>query len=276
LIDIGDSVSKGKFTSAKIKGLTCDFLMLIPQKVSRKLNVEDVFGDLGAVQKQKAVLDSLQASLDSVLAGNGTEDEKKKAKKSIEKVFAVKLHLVKDKKIVNRISKKYKSTRKDMHSCRCLDVQTVYSVEIENMKKAFDKDGSKMDNILELWHGSRVSNVLSILKSGFMIPPASSSHCTGRLYGNGVYASDISTKALNYSFGAWSGGTKDNNPFMFLVDMAMGKQYHPSKGSYTSTRYPVKGYDSTFAKEGSGVYNNEMIVYRTSQVNIKYLVEFSS
>ena len=62
---------------------------------------------------------------------------------------------------------------------------------------------------------------------------------------------------------------------MFLADFAMGKQYVPSSRSYTSTRYPVSGYQSTFAKAGqSGVMNNEMIVYQTSQANLKFLVEF--
>ncbi|TRZ79946.1 WGR domain-containing protein [bacterium] len=275
LVDIGDFVADRKFSASKLKDLTCDYLMLIPQKVGRKLNVEEVFADLTAVQKQKAILDSLQASLDSVMAGKGSDADKKEAKKVMEKVFAVKLHLVKDSSVISRITKKYKDTRKDMHVCKNLDIKTVYSVEIEAMKTAFEKVGASMSNIWELWHGSRVSNVLSILKGGLIIPPASSSHCTGRLYGNGVYASDISTKALGYSFGTW-GGSKDNNPFMFLVDMAMGNQYFPSRNNYTSTRYPVSGYDSTFAKQGSGVYNNEMIIYKTSQVNIKYLVEFSN
>jgi poly [ADP-ribose] polymerase len=78
---------------------------------------------------------------------------------------------------------------------------------------------------------------------------------------------------LNYAAGYW-GGTRDNNCFMFLLKMAMGEYYTP-RSSFSGDKAP-KGYDSTFAKANqSGVYNNEMIVYRTSQVDLNYLVEFS-
>ena len=125
---------------------------------------------------------------------------------------------------------------------------------------------------MELWHGTRVSNLLSILRSGFVIPPANAPHCTGRMFGNGVYFSDQSTKSLNYSFGYW-GGARERNCFMLLNDVAMGKHFVPKLWSHT---YPKKRYDSTFAKaRWSGVINNEMIVYDTRQINPKYLIEFS-
>jgi poly [ADP-ribose] polymerase len=153
-----------------------------------------------------------------------------------------------------------------------LDVKTVYSVDINTVSQAFKNDGAKMDNIWELWHGSATSNLLSILKGGLVIPPASSSHCTGRMFGNGVYASNISTKALGYAYGYWN-GNRDSNCFMFLLDMAMGNYHVPARyGSH----FPVHGSDSTFAKPGkSGIQNEEMIAYRTSQINLNYLVEFS-
>ena len=140
-------------------------------------------------------------------------------------------------------------------------------------KAAFEADGAKLPNIQMLWHGTRVFNVLSILKSGLFCPPKSGSfHVTGRMFGDGIYGSDQSTKALNYARGYWDGGARDKNCFMFLVDFAMGKHYTP-RNSYESL--PKPGYDSTFAEAGkSGVMNNEMIVYRNSQVNIRYLIEF--
>ena len=62
---------------------------------------------------------------------------------------------------------------------------------------------------------------------------------------------------------------------MFLADVAMGNAYTPTSASRHSL--PRSGFDSTFAKAGdSGVQNNEMIVYRTSQANLRYLVEFEA
>jgi poly [ADP-ribose] polymerase len=92
------------------------------------------------------------------------------------------------------------------------------------------------------------------------------------MFGDGLYFSDQSTKALNYATNFWRGGGSTRRIFMFLADVAMGKAYTPSGWGRD---FPRKGYDSTFAKGGkSSVSNNEMIVYKTNQANLKYLIEF--
>ena len=107
---------------------------------------------------------------------------------------------------------------------------------------------------------------------GLIIPPERSSHVTGRMFGSGLYFSDQSTKALNYATNFWNSYGSSKRIFMFLADVAMGKYYVP-KG--WDNRLPKTGYDSTFAKAKiSSVRNNEMIVYSTSQANLKYLIEF--
>ena len=126
------------------------------------------------------------------------------------------------------------------------------------------------ESILEFPERLAVCDWVAVLPC-LVIPPKSSSHVTGRMFGDGIYASDISSKALNYSVGYW-GGKRDHRVFMFVLDMAMGREYIPS--GYNGKRYPPKGYDSTFAKSGkSGVINNEMIVYNLNQVNLTYLLE---
>jgi poly [ADP-ribose] polymerase len=116
-------------------------------------------------------------------------------------------------------------------------------------------------------------NVLSILKRGLVMPNALSTiSTTGAMFGNGLYFSENSTKSLNYSYGYWDGGNKDKNCYMFLVDVAMGREYVPS-GPGNGKQ---SGYDSCNAVPGrSGIVNHEAIVYRVSQANIRYLVEFS-
>ena len=127
-------------------------------------------------------------------------------------------------------------------------------------------------NVMQLWHGTKASNLLSIFRQGLVIPPSSSSHCTGRMYGDGLYFSCVSTKALNYATNFWGGGGSTNRTFMFLAEVAMGNPYIAG-GGWGS--YPKSGYDSTWAKGGqSGVINDEMIVYKLNQANLVYLVEF--
>jgi len=61
---------------------------------------------------------------------------------------------------------------------------------------------------------------------------------------------------------------------MFLADVAMGSEHIPASRDW-GKHYPVKGSDSTFAKAGTRFMNNEMIVYKTCQATLRYLVEFT-
>ncbi len=247
-----------------------DYLMLIPQRVGRQLDPQTLYPDLDAVQKQNAILDSLEASLQTALAKPEDEEEEPASPK----VFEVKLHLVQKKKELLRVDQKFRATLQKVHACSHLNLKTVYEVEIASMAGLFREKGRALGNVHELWHGTRASNLLSILKSGFVIPPGNAPFCTGRMFGNGVYFSDQSTKSLNYAHGYWAGGQRDDNCFMFLADVALGKSFVPDS---PGGRLPMPGYDSTFAKAGqSGVLNNEMIVYETRQINPRFLVEFAA
>lgn len=268
LIEISNLVHSHQYTDSRFVSALNDYLMLIPQNIGRaKPDPQQLFPGLDAVQKQNSILDSLEASLQNVLSA-AKED---KVEVPIPKLFAARLDMVEDMVEIDRIRRKYRETQKAMHASAHLDVKRVFRVQLDCMSEMFEREGQKVGNVQELWHGTRASNLLSILKSGFMIPAANAPHCTGRMFGNGVYFSDQSTKSLNYAYGYWQ-GKADENCFMFLVDVAMGKSYTPKSWQ---ERLPLEGYDSTFAQTDiSGVQNNEMIVYRTCQINPRFLVEF--
>jgi len=269
LLELSKLRVPSKRTTPKFKDSVQDYLMLVPQVVPRNRGwLETMFPDTDSVQKQNALLDSLEATIGAITA------TPQAANVPVDQVFNVKLVLVSDKAIVDKVNRLYTNTRKRMHTSYRLKPKRIFTVDITSMAGAFDNDGVKVGNVKELWHGTRASNLLSILKGGLIIPSSNAGHVTGRMYGNGVYFSDQSTKALNYAHGYW-GGSYDNTCYMFLVDVAMGKEYVPS-GYGDRRSLPRKGYDSTFANGGqSGVANNEMIVYRVSQCNLKFLVEFS-
>jgi len=275
LVKLGDFVAKSQYKSSTFLDLLEEYLVLIPQDIGMKFNAEKILPDLNAVQQQGAILDSLEASYQAIMTqptAKQTDDVT-----PVPKLFDVKLHLVGEKKTITWIRDFYRKTKQTMHSSHVLDVSKVYAVEMAENKRRFDAIVNKIGNIMKLWHGTRAANVLSILKCGLIIPPSSSAHVTGRLYGNGLYFSDQSTKSLNYAYGYWDGGSRDRSTFMFLANVAMGKSFIPNASGWgaVSGRFPQSGYDSTFAKGGrSGVYNNEMIVYNVDQCNLIYLVEF--
>lgn len=251
------------------------YLRLVPQDVgTRKRGWHTDFINIAA---QTSLLDQLETSVELAeqrMTDALTAGTKDAAKVIAPSMFECKLALVDDKAVWERVRREFFATVNQGHTSASLKPVRVYAVTIPHMVTAFDRDGRKVGNVRELWHGTRVFNILSILKRGFVLPTQlSTAQTTGAMYGNGVYFSNQSTKSLNYSQGYWDGGRRDNNCYMFRVDVAMGREYIPSYSGDGKR----SGYDSCWAKAGhSGVRNDEQIVYRTSQANIKYLVEFDS
>lgn len=271
LIEIGNHVGNQDFTSAEVKALVNKYLMLIPQKVGSKLTVQSVFPDQNSLVNHTSILDGLQSSIQQLESMQNNQADVPVAE--IKRTFECSLSLVTDQSVIDTIVDKYNSTRQSIHAAHKLKVNRVFEVRIDQMERNFNEHGSKVGNVQLLWHGTRIGNVLSILKSGLYIPPSNSSFVCGRMFGNGAYFSDQSTKSLNYAYGYWDGGNRDNTCYMFLFDVAMGKEYTPSG---PTQQLPKPGYDSTFAKARvSGVQNNEMIVYDIRQAAPRYLVEFT-
>lgn len=254
---------------------TEQYCMIIPQKVHGRLVCTKIFRDLKDVQKQNDVLDSLKDSIETIEQMKNSENDTNSSEEP--KLFNCEIKKVTDKNVIDKIKKLYQKTHQSIHACRNLKVKTVYEITIDSMKTAYENTKTEWEklgkelNEQELWHGTKKQNIISIMKNGMIIPPANASHCTGRMFGSGLYFSDQSTKSLNYAYGWWS-GTRDNNCYMFLSKVLMGKSYIP-KGWSGCNSIP-KGYDSIFAKAGvSGVQNNEMIVM-PNQVCPEYLIEF--
>lgn len=264
----------------KFELLVSEYLMLIPSKVGRKLNPNDVFGSINDVLNQESILDSLEATYQTIMESisNHKEDDSEVISKP--KMFDVELNLVTDEDVISHIKQLYNDTKNSMHSCHNMKVNRVFSVKIGCMVERFENTGSKVGNIKELWHGTRDGNILSILKNGLIIPSDAAGHRTGDMFGRGIYFSDQSTKSLNYSYGFWSNSRNSSNIcYMFLADVAMGNSFLPRTSDWQLHKKILKDntYNSTFAEGGkAGVRNNEMIIYKTDQANLKYLVEFTS
>lgn len=276
LNEIGRLVTLGNVGDVAFRKRVEEYMRQIPMDVGYgRVTAEGILGKMTQVQAQNQMLDALDASVD-VLDARRKSAIVGDPKAPQQSVFDVDLELVdvKDPAFA-MIEKMYTTTRSGMHQSAHLKVKRVFRVRIGHMATAFENDGAKLQNIWQLWHGTRTANLLSILAKGFMIPPANASYCTGRAFGNGAYFSEASSKSLNYAYGYWSGGARDNNCFMFVCDVAMGKYYTPTRTDNNLHEFCRKnGYDSTNAPGGGVFLNHEAIVYRTSQINPRFLVEF--
>lgn len=272
-------VSKQSFNDDKYINLLNDYLKLIPQKVpTRRGWYETFFTNHTNLNLQNSFLDQLEGSIDLYKI---KEDDMKKqllsnGSQSQQEVFKTKLVLLNDDKIRVKIEKLYKDSLNVNHVSSHLKLKNVYVVQNEDWDSRYNPILKDIGNEMLLWHGTRAFNILSIFKVGLIIPRSGGSYnITGRMFGDGLYFSDQSSKSLNYSYGYWDAGSKDNNCFMFLADVAMGKAHVPSNANGANHSVP-KGFHSTFAQgKKSGVQNNEMIVYDVNQANLRYLCEFS-
>jgi poly [ADP-ribose] polymerase len=148
---------------------------------------------------------------------------------------------------------------------------------VTKRKDVYDTDLFHNANVIPLFHGSRSQNITGILKSGLLIRPAGAI-ITGSMYGSeAIYKSSSSTKSINYTnirSSYWAKGS-DDRAFLFVSDCALGNQFMAkSPGQYTLKS--IAPYHSVWAKGGqSGVINDEMMLYRTDQHNLRYLLEFT-
>ena len=249
----------------RLRQLLSKYLRLIPQNLGHKID-ESQFYSRQELQRQYEIVNALDAA---VSANSNHQDT----------VFECSINRVpgsttEGKKTFRWVNDLYKSTSNQNHIAAKYKLRRVYELNIPSMAKAFTAKEQAVGNVKPHWHGTKASNLLSILKQGLIIPPANAAQCTGRMFGNGIYGSVQSTKALNYATNYWNpSGEDEERVFMLLCDFAMGKEYHPQ--SY-SRNFPVKGYDSTYVAPGAAsTINQESIVYDIAQVNIKYLCEFS-
>jgi poly [ADP-ribose] polymerase len=259
LADIAKQVRKRQYDS-DLMYTVGQYLRIVPQKVGRKLIVEDLFPDDNAVQKQNDILDSLESSykaLTMTTVDSGKTDHPE--------VFKVDLDVLSDRKERQRVIDYYEKSKKSMHSYDNIRVREVFQVNIHEMSNNFNRD---LKPIKEVFHGTSQANCLSILKSGLKVSPPSTAAIAGKSFGNGIYGAINSTKSLGYTFGRWGQGRSADAGWLFVCDFAMGK-IQDAKNSYSLQR----GYDSLWAKAGDRFYNDELIVYKNNQVNIKYLLE---
>ncbi len=238
-----------------------NYLKIIPRPKGGGLQYEDIFPDVEAVKKESDVLDALANSVDLALKPADTISDGKPQ----EKVFNLEMGLVTDPKIIKKITDWYNSTNKAMHHYTNVKIVNIYAVDIVDYNKNFTHDDKQ---IVEVWHGSGQSNILSIMKTGLFCSPPSTAAIAGKMFGNGVYGSKTASKSLGYTLGRWGQGRSESG-WLFVCDFAMGKPYYPTH----SGNIP-QGYDSCWAlPEKTGLLNDELIVYNEKRIKIKYLLE---
>lgn len=140
---------------------------------------------------------------------------------------------------------------------------------------------NNITNTKLLFHGSRNENWWSIIGSGLILKPTNAV-ITGKMFGYGIYFAPKAQKSIGYTslLGSyWVRGGSDT-AYMALLEVAYGKPYdvHSFDSKYYGFNYEqlqkaCPGANCLHAHAGSMLKNDEIIIYKEEQCNIKYLVE---
>jgi len=255
------------------------YLTLIPQRIAN-LRDTDKWLTREWVREQRDLLDALRTAvtLNAPASANDDVEPMQSRHKLVE--------VAKGSKVFKDIEKRFRDSMNSIHAAASYKPVRVWAVTDENAPE-WDKLMEDRKWHRTLWHGTTAGNVLSILRTGLICPPSSDARyaTSGRMFGDGVYFSDQSTKSLNYAVGAWNRNTGTGNPMMFLSDVAMGREYRTTasdtassavRAARTGKDHKGRPHTSLFVRAGTcGVRNNEMIVWDSPAIKITYLVEFA-
>lgn len=157
-----------------------------------------------------------------------------------------------------------------------------YAVENTSTRKSYEdykqKNHMTGKDVRLFYHGSKVENWYSIMKTGLSLNPNAT--VTGKMFGQGLYFAPECRKALNYMDVAgshWNSGTRQSG-YCAIYAVALGKCYQPSRvlGSNFREKDLPAGTTSVYASKGSmNLRNDEYVVYNQSACTIKYLVEMA-
>lgn len=183
------------------------------------------------------------------------------------------------------------------HADHRFKIEDIFEIKQKGAEKRFRKHANDSNRML-LWHGTRVSNVASILKDGFKISLPAAVPQAGKMFGQGIYFTDTVSKASLYANHKEQG----QSALLFICEVALGEMHEVTSAlhnNFTGADLPqgtnsVKAigrtspegfmtYDNDIKVPMGNLYKNdsikaglrfnEFIIYDESRYKIKYLVQ---
>jgi poly [ADP-ribose] polymerase len=250
-----------------VKENNSKYFSLIPHSFGHKITQDDWILSSQKLSEEYELLDNLESAVQMGAALQNVSQQKNALGSDIE--------ILDDKKEFNRIEQYINNSKAHNHKHTDIwryKVKQVFKIKIPNERIRFENSKNKYDYEKELFHGSKNCNILSIIKSGLIVPPCNAAGVTGRMFGNHVYFACNSTKSMNYCTNFWnrSYSSKNNNIFLFLANVRLGKCKEVQHSTPSGIPH---GYDSIWAKSGSSLINDEFVIKNLEQHTLTYMVE---
>lgn len=193
-----------------------------------------------------------------------------------------------------------KNSRAPTHNFE-FDIINIFELERQLERDNYETFSAKLKNKTLLFHGTRVSNIYSILGSGLIVDPSKlgiNVQITGKMFGLGLYFANSCSKSIQYC----AFDSSNNNACLFIAEVALGKKLEKKQADVGLTAKTLpKGYHSTWGigrssyktydqyddgtqiphgkirpiKENSDscLLYDEFIVYQEYQISLKYIVQ---
>lgn len=261
---LNDLMKIDKKDVTAINSKLLELYMVIPRYMGKVQNYLLPNIDLDKTLQQEQ--DNLDAMSSQVAMGKPSSKEdnikQNKESKTLLDVLGIKMKEIKSNNDLDYLTKQLSRNK----------IEAIYEVEKEEHNNIFDKwmDGQKNKETRFLLHGTRCTSVIPIIEQGLKIRPQGNYQFSGKVYGEGSYFSEVTSKSLNYT-------GYDNDKVLFVFEVHVGNPYIYN-GWYNGNSFTLnydelqkRGFDSTYVKAGNGLLNSEVIVYKETQYSMRYI-----
>jgi poly [ADP-ribose] polymerase len=286
--------------SEELKELSSKFYTVIPHNFRFKKMISFIINSSAKVRDKIELLETLEAVKEGVeikfepklhVKSNPVDEQYARLGKS--------LCLVNPSSEEHAIINRYKDNTQGSTHAFQTSIRNIYKIESPILPKKQNKTTD--NNTTLLWHGSRLTNWMSILSQGLKIAPPEAPH-SGYMFGKGIYTADCFSKAAQYCYASEHMQSRTGLLVLCEVDLGqsvellsanydaanlMGAKYASTKGcgkhAPSNAEFGMLGdakvplgkletVSDELEKQRSLLYN-EFIVYDPARVRMKYLVE---
>ena len=282
LADVAESQQKGDYHNDDYwKDMFNKQLNVLMRDVPREMkkvneniamSVND-FADI--IEREQAMIDNLKGQIKKAEPVKNKEKDKDITVLDAYGLTCRPVNYAEEDQILKHLGKDYQGSVEK----RYIKAFAVENKDTREKYEKFKKDHNISPRDVKLfYHGSKVENWFSIMKTGLSLNP--NARVTGKMFGNGIYFASDCRKSLNYmdtKHSRWNDGNRDSG-YTAIYAVALGKCYEPynSLSSSFSAKNLPSGCFSVYAdKHKTGLQNDEYIIYNEGQCTIKYLVEFT-
>lgn len=238
--------------------ITSKYLRLIPHDTGMRADLS-ILSTSERIQKESDLLDSLLQSYQMVM----NRPVKEENDDVYVPLFDIDFKLINNTNEAMQVAKYFEESKSGYHTDwrKTARVRNVFSLNL-NQRPHINRE----NNGIEVFHGTGMGNLLSIMKNGLVASPPSTVLISGKMFGNGIYGAVNSSKSMGYV------SSVDSSMWMFVCLFEMKNYYHPNR----TIQLPPNGFDSVWARKADcGLAHDELIVYQDERAQITHLIEFT-